>query len=171
VPFNSACGPLAGLIESAIPGSSGGELQHWVIEQRPSACYRFPNSIHLTTQEGEMHMAKRSASFNLSGTIREFQKSHRGVPATAALDAVKKAHPKQRINESTFRATFYKLASGGKRKVVKRRKPGRFVPGHGSADHIMKAGLNFILLAGSVEAARERLVGLEQLIETAKEVD
>jgi hypothetical protein len=90
-----------------------------------------------------MHMAKRSASFNLSGTIREFQKSHRGVPATAALDAVKKAHPKQRINESTFRATFYKLASGGKRKVVKRRKPGRFVPGHGSADHIMKAGLNF----------------------------
>ena len=35
----------------------------------------------------------------------------------------------------------------------------------------MKAGLNFILAAGGVEAARERLVGLEQLIETAKEVD
>jgi hypothetical protein len=35
----------------------------------------------------------------------------------------------------------------------------------------MEAGLHFIRLAGGVEAARERLVGLEKLIETAKEVD
>jgi hypothetical protein len=115
-------------------------------------------------------MAKRSASFNLSETIREFQKSHRGVPATAALAAVKKAHPGQKINEGTFKATFYKLA-GGKKRTVKRRKPGRLLPGHGSPDHIMSVGLHFIRLAGGVEAARERLVGLEQLIETAKEVD
>lgn len=116
-------------------------------------------------------MAKRSASFNLSETIREFRKSHRGVPATAALAAVKKAHPNQKINESTFKATFYKLASGGKKKSVRRRKPGHVFPGHGSADHIMKAGLHFIQLAGSVEAARERLVGLAELIEVAKAVD
>jgi hypothetical protein len=116
-------------------------------------------------------MAKKSEDFNLSATIREFQKSHRGVPATAALEAIKKAHPKEKINEGTFKSTFYKLVGGGKKKTVKRRKPGRFLPGHGSADHIMKAGLHFIMAAGSVEAARERLVGLEQLIETAKEVD
>jgi hypothetical protein len=85
------------------------------------------------------------------------------------LAAVKKAHPSQKINEGTFKATFYKLA-GGKKKTVKRRKP-KFIPGHGSPDHIMKAGLNFIMAAGGVEAARERLVGLEQLIETAREVD
>ena len=35
----------------------------------------------------------------------------------------------------------------------------------------MKAGLNFIVLAGGVEAARERLVGLEELIETVKAVE
>lgn len=89
----------------------------------------------------------------------------------AALEAVKKAHPNQRINEGTFKATFYKLAGGGKRKVVRRPKPGRVVPGHGSSDHLMKAGLHFIRLAGGVEEARERLVGLEALIETAKAVD
>ena len=115
-------------------------------------------------------MAKKSDDFNLSATIREFRKSHRGVPATAALAAVKKAHPSQKINEGTFKVTFYKLASGGK-KSVRRRKPGSVIPGHGSADHIMKAGLNFIMAAGGVEAARERLVGLEELIETAKNVE
>jgi hypothetical protein len=116
-------------------------------------------------------MAKRSADFNLSATIREFQKSHPDVAATEALAAVKKAHPSQRIKEGTFKATFYKLAGAKKHKVVKRRKPGHVVPGHGSGDHIMKAGLHFILLAGGVEAARERLVGLEELIETARRVE
>jgi hypothetical protein len=84
--------------------------------------------------------------------------------------AIKKAHPRQTINEGTFKSTFYKLAGSGKR-VVKRRKPGRVLAGHGSSEHIMQVGLHFIRLAGSVEAARERLVGLEALIETAKEVE
>jgi len=114
-------------------------------------------------------MAKKG-SFNLSQTIRDFQKSHRGVAGTAALEAVKKAHPNQKINEGTFKATFYKLAGGGSRKV-RRRKPGRVVVGHGSSDRLMKAGLHFIRLAGGVEEARERLVGLGALIETAKAVD
>jgi hypothetical protein len=116
-------------------------------------------------------MAKRSSDFNLSATIREFQKSHPSVSAKDAFGAIKKAHPSQKIKEGTFKATFYKLAGGGNHKVVRRRKPGRIVPGHGSGDHIMKAGLHFILLAGGVEAARERLVGLEELIETARAVD
>jgi hypothetical protein len=114
-------------------------------------------------------MAKR-ASFNLSETIREYRKAHRGVKATDALAAIKKAHPNQKINDGTFKATFYKLAGGGKR-TVRRRKPGRVIAGHGSSEHIMQAGLHFIRLAGGVEAARERLVGLEALIETAKEVN
>jgi len=88
----------------------------------------------------------------------------------AALEAIKKGHPSQKINEGTFKSTFYKLVGGGK-KTVRRRKPGSFIPGHGSPDHIMNAGLSFIIAAGGVEEARERLVGLEQLIETAKEVD
>ena len=87
------------------------------------------------------------------------------------MEAVKKANPSQRIKEGTFEATFYKLAGGGKRKTVRRRKPGHVVPGHGSADHIMKAGLQFIRLAGGVEQARERLVGLEALIETARAIE
>jgi hypothetical protein len=116
-------------------------------------------------------MAKKSEGFNLTQTIREFQKGHRGVAAKDALEAIKKAHPNQKVNQSTFLATFYKLAGAGKKKVVKRRKPGHVVSGNGSAEHIMKAGLNFIVLAGGVEAARERLVGLEELIEAAKKVD
>jgi hypothetical protein len=35
----------------------------------------------------------------------------------------------------------------------------------------MKAGLHFIVLAGGVEQARERLVGLAELIEAAKQVE
>jgi hypothetical protein len=116
-------------------------------------------------------MARKTGGFNLSETIRQYRKTHRGESARNAFEGIKKAHPGEKINEGTFKSTFYKLAGGGKRKVVKRRKPGRLVPGHGSADHIMSVGLHFIRLAGGVEAARERLVGLEQLIETAKEVD
>jgi hypothetical protein len=114
-------------------------------------------------------MAKRPG-FNLSETIRAYRKAHRGVKAMDAFAAIKKSHPNQTINEGTFKSTFYKLAGSGKR-VVKRRKPGRVIGGRGSPEHIMQAGLHFVRLAGSVEAARERLVGIEALIETAKEVD
>jgi hypothetical protein len=41
----------------------------------------------------------------------------------------------------------------------------------GHAESILKAGLTFIRLAGGVENARERLVGLEELIEAARAVD
>lgn len=116
-------------------------------------------------------MAKKAEGFNLTQTIREFQKGHRGVSAKDALEAIKKANPNQKVNQSTFLATFYKLASGGKKKVVKRRKPGRVVEGNGSAESIMKAGLHFVVLAGGVEGARERLVGLAELIEAAKAVE
>src|SRR5580693_7110931 len=127
-------------------------------------------SVRLTHLiHGGAKMAKRP-DFNLSETIREYRKAHRGVKAMDAFTAIKKAHPSQTINEGTFKSTFYKLAGGGKR-TVRRRKPGRAVAGHGSSEHIMQAGLHFIRLAGGVEAARERLVGLEALIETAKEVD
>jgi hypothetical protein len=118
-------------------------------------------------------MAKRSSDFNLSATIREFQQSHPDVAATAAFEAVKKAHSSRKIKEGTFKATFYKLAGSAKHKVVKRRKPGRVVAGGGAVygESIMRAGLTFIRLAGGVGAAREQLVGLAELIETAKAVE
>ena len=118
-------------------------------------------------------MAKKRESFNLSQIIRDHRKSNRGASVKDALAAITKAHSDQTINESTFKATFYKIGGAGKHKVVKRRKPGRVVAG-GERNHsesIMRAGLHFIRLAGSVEAARERLVGLEELIETAKAVE
>jgi len=115
-------------------------------------------------------MAKKSDGFNLSETIRDYRKNHRSASAKDALAAIKKAHSNQKINEGTFKSTFY--TSGGKRKVVRRRKPGRVVAtGSNHAESLLKVGLHFIRLAGGVENARERLVGLEQLIETAKEVD
>jgi hypothetical protein len=86
------------------------------------------------------------------------------------LAAVKKGHPGQKINDGTFRATFYKLAGNGKRKKsVMRRRPGR-EPASGS-DAAMRAGLTFIRLAGGVENAQEQLAGLKKLIDTAKAID
>jgi hypothetical protein len=84
------------------------------------------------------------------------------------LVALKKAHPNQKINDSTFRATFYKLAGDGKRKKsVTRRRPGRGAANGGDA---MRAGLAFIRLAGGVENSLEQLAGLKKLIETAKAI-
>jgi hypothetical protein len=119
---------------------------------------------------GHNEMARKSDGFNLSEVIREYRKAHRDVSANNALAGIKRAHPSQKINEGTFKSTFYKLAGGGKRKVVRRRKPGREA-GNGQSDQVLKAGLDFIRLAGGVEQARTRLAGLAALIETAKAVD
>jgi hypothetical protein len=92
------------------------------------------------------------------------------MSANDALAAVKKAHPGQKINDGTFRATFYKLAGNGKRKKsVMRRRPGRSPPAGGES--AMRAGLNFIRLAGSVENAQQQLSSLKALIETAQAID
>ncbi|HEV3303901.1 MAG TPA: hypothetical protein VG055_29885 [Planctomycetaceae bacterium] len=115
-------------------------------------------------------MAPKSDSFNLSEVIRQYRQAHRGISAKHALEGIKKAHPSQKVNEGTFKSTFYKLAGGGKRKVVRRHKPGRGVASNGQADEVMKAGLAFIRLAGGVEEAQSQLAGLADLIETAKAV-
>jgi hypothetical protein len=115
-------------------------------------------------------MVKKSAGFNLSEVVRQYRQAHRGVSAKNALEGIKKAHPSQKINEGTFKATFYKLEGGGKRKVVRRHKPRAIAAHNGNSDHIMKAGLDFIRLAGGLEQARERLAGLTALIETARAV-
>jgi hypothetical protein len=112
-------------------------------------------------------MAKRK-DFNLSETIRDFQKTHRGVKATEALAAIKKAHSDQKINDSTFKATFYKLAGGaGKRGKVRRLKPGR----NGAAHDGLTAALRFVREVGSLDAAKAQLETVGKLIAVAKEVD
>lgn len=117
-------------------------------------------------------MAPKSDSFNLSEVIRQYRKAHRGVSATNAFEGIKKAHPSQKINEGTFKSTFYKLAGEGRRKVVKRRRPGRaLAAGNGHAEGVLKAGLEFVRLAGGVEQAKSQLRDLEALIETAKTVE
>jgi hypothetical protein len=120
-------------------------------------------------------MARKAANgFNLSEIIREYRKAHRGISARNAMEAIKKSHPDQKINEGTFKSTFYKLAGSGKNRSVRRAKPMRGRFGHAGGDEsaaVMRAGLTFIRLAGSVEAAREKLAGLKDLIETAKEMD
>jgi hypothetical protein len=117
-------------------------------------------------------MARKGNGFNLTEAIRTIRKGHRGISAKHALEGIKKSHPHEKINDGTFKSTFYKLAGGGKRKKVLRRKPrGGNGNGEGHAESILKAGLTFIRLAGGVENARERLVGLEELIEAAKQVE
>jgi hypothetical protein len=117
-------------------------------------------------------MAKKDDGFNLTAAIREYRKSHRGISAKNALEGIKKAHPNAKINDGTFKSTFYKLAGSKTKRSVMRRKPHRGrADGDGHAETILKAGLTFIRLAGGVENARERLVGLEELIEAARAVD
>ena len=116
-------------------------------------------------------MAKKSEGFNLAQTIRDYRQAHRGVSAKDAFDGIKKAHPGEKIKEGTFKSTFYKLAGSGTKKVVKRRRPGKVVDGNGSAKHVLKAGLQFIQLAGGIHAAKEQLSGLQELIEAAKNME
>lgn len=116
-------------------------------------------------------MPSKSYDFNLSEVIRQYRKAHRGVSARNAFEGVKKAHPSQKINEGTFKATFYKLAGAGKRRVVSRGRPERGAASNGQPDQVLKAGLQFIRLAGGVEEARAHLAGLKALIETARVVE
>jgi hypothetical protein len=118
-------------------------------------------------------MARKNVGFNLSAVIRVYRKAHPAVSANDALDAVKKSHSSRKINEGTFRATFYKLAGSGRRKKsVRRRRPDRsVVGGNDHTDATMRAGLTFVRLAGGVKNAQEHLVGLGKLIETAKALD
>src|ERR1700733_11912964 len=108
-------------------------------------------------------MAKKK-DFNLSLTIREFRKAHRATKANDALAAVKKAHPNEKINDSTFRATFYKLAGSGKARNVRRLKPSR----NGSHDGLT-AALKFVRGVGRLEAAKAQLDSVTKLIAVARE--
>src|ERR1700693_2253768 len=117
--------------------------------------------------------ARKKVGFNLSAVIREYRKAHPAVSANDALEAVKKANVGQKINEGTFRATFYKLAGSGRWKTsVRRRRPGRSGVGGNDRSHAtMRAGLDFVRLAGGVKNAQEQLAGLGKLIETANAVE
>jgi hypothetical protein len=103
-------------------------------------------------------MAKKTQGFNLSEVIREYRKSHSGVSAKDALEAIKKAHSSEKINEGTFKSTFYKLAGGGKKRTVKRRKPGRVGNGVVGIENrvlaVIRAAKELIALTGDSEAAK-----------------
>jgi hypothetical protein len=74
---------------------------------------------HATVSSKLPHLVRKPRAHGEEGKFQSvsdhprLQKSHRGVKATGALAAIKKAHPGQKINEGTFKATFYKLAGGG----------------------------------------------------------
>jgi len=111
----------------------------------------------------------RRDAVNKSQAIRDALAAH---PEKSPLEIAESLKAKGLKVNAQYVSTIKSNAKAkGLKKVVRRRKPGQLVAGHGSAEHIMKAGLHFILLAGGVEQARERLVGLAELIEAAKQVD
>src|SRR3984885_4138704 len=113
-----------------------------------------------------MPMARKSNGFNLTAAIRDYRKNHRGISAKNALEGIKKAHPGEKINDGTFKSTFYKLAGSKKKKSVMRRRPGRSVKASdGHAEWFLKAGLTFIGWAGGAENAPKRRAGMEGLME------
>jgi hypothetical protein len=101
-------------------------------------------------------MAKRTGGFNLSEAIRDYQKAHPKATANEALAAVKANHPK--LNDATFRSTFYKLKGGGKKRSVRRKKPGR---GGAEGGWVLPAAVAFIRAAGGMEQAKQVLSELE----------
>src|SRR5580704_5179391 len=123
---------------SCEPGTSAAEsseLPDWCVEASNLRVY-FNRFLFLFSflQEAP-DMGTKSDGFNLSEVIRQFRNAHRGVSAKITFEGIKKAHPSQKINEGTFKSTFYKLAGGGKRKVVRRRKPGRRAVGNRQPEH------------------------------------
>jgi hypothetical protein len=106
-------------------------------------------------------MAKRS-EFNLSEAIREYRKGHPKATANEALEAVSKTAPKK-INAGTFRSTFYKISGQGKRRTVRRKKPGRGGAGD-SGGGIIAQALAFVKSAGGIERAKQALAELEQAV-------
>jgi hypothetical protein len=101
-------------------------------------------------------MVKRS-EFNLSEAIRAFRKGSPKSTAKEAFEAIKKDQS-QKINEGTFKSTFYKLSSEGKR-TVKRRKPSGLAHENGAS--LISHAMGFIRSAGSIAKAREALDQLE----------
>jgi hypothetical protein len=108
------------------------------------------------------NMAKRK-EFNLSETIREFRKTHPKTNAREAFEAISKSSG-QKINEGTFKSTFYKLVGGGKRRTVRRAKPLRRGAGDG-AGNVIGAALIFIRAAGGIPQAKQVLMDLESVKE------
>ena len=107
-------------------------------------------------------MAKRK-DFNLSEGIREHRKANPNHTAKEAFEAISKSAG-HKINEGTFKSTFYKLAGQGKSRVVRRRKPGAS-PGAGDAAGVISQALGFIRSAGGIERAKQILVELEAVKE------
>ncbi len=103
-------------------------------------------------------MAKRKA-FNLSETIRAHRKSNPKHTAKEAFETISKSAG-HKINEGTFKSTFYKLVGQGNHRVVRRRKPGAR-GGAGDGAGIIAQALAFIRSAGGLEAAKQVLAELE----------
>lgn len=101
-------------------------------------------------------MAKRK-DFNLSEVIRKHRTANPNHTAKEAFEAIGKSAG-HKINEGTFKSTFYKLAGEGKRRVVRRRKPGA---SSGNGPGIVAQALGFIRSAGGIEEAKQILVELE----------
>ena len=108
------------------------------------------------------NMAKAKA-FNLSEAIREHRKANPKHTAKEAFESLSKSAG-HKINEGTFKSTFYKLAGQGQRRVVRRRKPGALgAAGQGAG--IIAHALAFIRSAGGLEAAKQVLAELEAVKE------
>lgn len=77
-------------------------------------------------------MAKKKPSgdgFNMSAAIREALSTNSELSGREAREIVQQAHPEQTINTNSFSVAFSKARQemgikGGRRKVVRRRKPG-----------------------------------------------
>jgi hypothetical protein len=112
---------------------------------------------HLKNHEEDM--AKRK-DFNLSEAIRTHRATAPKATAKEAFESISK-NAGHKINEGTFKSTFYKLA-GAKKRTVRRLKPaGRRGPGDGAG--IVGQALAFIRSAGGIEQAKEILSELESI--------
>jgi hypothetical protein len=61
-------------------------------------------------------MARKSEGFNVTAAVREYRERHPAGSAREAFEAIKKAHPKEKLNENSLKTTFYKLAGGVRKK-------------------------------------------------------
>lgn len=123
-------------------------------------------------------MAKKP-DFNQSAEIRSIlQKLGKDAKFRDVFEKLRANHKGRRFNENSCMQAFAvarrKLGFKKGRRVKRVLRPkaaARRVGAENQGHDIMRAGLAFIRLAGGVENARQRLAGLEVLIETARAVD
>ncbi len=109
--------------------------------------------------------------FNVTAAIRELMPNNVELSGTAFLKMLKIEHPKQKINESTFKSTWSNVKkkmlnpTKGKKKSTVKKTVKKKLP---ATMPIMDTAISFVKLCGGFDAARKCLESLEDGVKSLR---